>query len=125
VKFALGIANILLRRWILILAAVPLAATLAITITFASAAHRSTVWGAIDCGNSTGFSFSQLSPRHAVFTARVIIVPHAGRVDGHSGGNWAIGVVEESFWGLPAWFPHFVLLVNDDFWENTTVLVNG
>lgn len=26
---------------------------------------------------------------------------------------------------MPSWFPHLVLLINDTYWENTTVLVSG
>ena len=85
---------------------------------------HSSLTGAIDCFASP-FSLSPRGPQHAVFTARLIRVGHQGRVDDNWGGDWAVGVVEESFWGLPAWPLHFVLLINNTYWESTTVLVSG
>lgn len=114
----------MLRRWIVIFVAVTLMAIAALGGTLVWTAMHSSSAGAIDCFASP-FSLSPRSPQHAVFTARLIRVAHAGRVDDHWGGDWAVGVVEESFWGLPAWFPHFVLLINNTYWENTTVLVSG
>jgi hypothetical protein len=114
----------MLRRWILIFVVVPSVAILALATSLVWAALHSSSAGGIDCGSSQ-FSLSQLGPEHAVFTARLVRAAHTGRVDGYWGGDWAIGVVEESFWGLPVWFPHFVLLVNGTYWENTTVLVSG
>ena len=114
----------MLRRWIVIFAAVTLMAIAALGGTFVWTAMHSSPAGAVDCFASP-FSLSPRSPQHAVFTARLIRVAHMGRVDGHWGGDWAVGIVEESFWGLPAWPLHFVLLINNAYWENTTVLVSG
>jgi hypothetical protein len=75
------------------------------------------------------------SPSHAVFTARVIFAarsfdarrtenglrPTGPDVDV---GDWAIGVVEESFWGLPRW-ARVVLLTNNVYWKGETYFVDG
>jgi len=75
-------------------------------------------------------------PGHAVFTARII---YAGRsldalIDCHGilwrdadrrEGDWAIGVVQERFWGLPRWLPHLVLLTHCRFWQGETYFVDG
>ena len=80
------------------------------------------------------------SPFHAVFTARVILVgrsiealtrdrglfrdPHIpGARDPHV-GDWAIGVVEERFWGLPSW-SRLVLLTNFIYWKDAAYFVDG
>ena len=80
------------------------------------------------------------SPYHAVFTARVIFVGRSieamtrdrglfrdpqipGARDPHV-GDWAIGVVEERFWGLPSW-SRFVLLTNFIYWKDATYFVDG
>jgi hypothetical protein len=112
------------RRCIQLFVAVTLLAILAVGTSFVWAAMHSSLAGATDCFESP-FSLSPLSPDHTVFRARLIRVAQTVRVDGVWGGAWAIGVVDESFWGLPPWAPHFVLIINDTFWENTTVLVSG
>jgi hypothetical protein len=114
----------MLRGWIRMFVAVTLMAILALGTTFVWTAVHSSSAGGIDCSASV-FSLSPLSPQHAVFTARLIRVAHTGRVDDHWGGDWAVGIVEESFWGLPTWPLHFVLLINNTYWENTTVLASG
>ena len=38
--------------------------------------------------------------------------------------DWAIGVVEESFWGMPRW-TRFVLLTNNVYWKRETYFVDG
>jgi hypothetical protein len=40
-------------------------------------------------------------------------------------GDWAIGVVQESFWGLPKWTPHLVLLTHFVYWKGETYFVDG
>jgi len=70
-----------------------------------------------------------------VFTARVIFAGRSIearaavnglRPTGPDGdvGDWAIGVVEESFWGLPRW-TRFVLLTNNVYWKGETYFVDG
>ena len=80
------------------------------------------------------------SPFHAVFTARVIFVGRSiealtrdrglfrdaqipGARDPHV-GDWAIGVVEERFWGLPSW-SRVVLLTNFIYWKDADYFVDG
>jgi hypothetical protein len=77
-----------------------------------------------------------LSPTHAVFTARVVFAARSieALTDEHdflrpSGpdravGDWAIGIVEERFWGMPLW-TRFVLLTNHVYWEGETYFVDG
>jgi hypothetical protein len=75
------------------------------------------------------------SPTHAVFTARVIIAARsieARRTESglwptgpdRDVGDWAIGVVEENFWGLPRW-TRVVLLTNNVYWKGETYFVDG
>jgi hypothetical protein len=76
------------------------------------------------------------SPTHAVFTAKILF---AGRsidtlVGSHGGlgssssdhrvGDWAIGLVQERFWGVPHW-TRLVLLTNYVYWEGETYFVDG
>jgi len=77
-----------------------------------------------------------LYPAHAVFTAKVLF---AGRSiealqtshgapqpsDGDSKvGDWAIGLVQERFWGMPKW-TRLVLLTNYVYWDGETYFVDG
>jgi len=62
---------------------------------------------------------------HAVFTALVIRTGHSVRAIGKSGGSWAIGVVEQRYWGVPSWKPQFVLLTGSWFVEDETFLISG
>jgi len=80
------------------------------------------------------------SPYHAVFTARVIFVgrstealfyargyfrdPGIPESRDRRFGDWAVGVVQERFWGLPSW-SRFVLLKNFVYRENQTYFVDG
>jgi len=80
------------------------------------------------------------SPYHAVFTARVIFVgrsiealtyrksyfrdPQIPESRDPSVGDWAIGVVQERFWGLPSW-SRLVLLKNFVYRKNETYFVDG
>lgn len=74
-------------------------------------------------------------PNHAVFTARVIFAARSiearGAVDGlrptgpdGDVGDWAIGVVQEDFWGMPRW-TRIVLLKNNVYWNGETYFVDG
>jgi len=105
-------------------------------VTIGLSAFRSSFNG--DCGGTPLFVRS-LHPSQAVFTARVVF---AGRSIGaltrgwQSGfdqptgahdrrvGDWAIGVVQERFWGLPSW-PRLVLLTNYIYWEAETYFIDG
>jgi hypothetical protein len=40
-------------------------------------------------------------------------------------GDWAVGVVQEEFWGLPFWTPRLVLLTNYIYWKNEDYFVDG
>jgi len=66
-----------------------------------------------------------MSPNHAVFTARLIRVDHKVKVGGRWAGDWGIGVVQESFWGLPPLTPHLVFIENQLSWEGETYFVSG
>lgn len=89
-----------------------------------------------DCRGKPPFVHS-LSPSHAVFTARVIFVGRStqaltrnswfsvGGVHDRRVGDWAIGVVQERFWGLPWWGPRLVLLTNYIYWKDETYFIDG
>ncbi len=80
------------------------------------------------------------SPYHAVFTARVIFVGRSieAFINGRGifrdpkftesrdprVGDWAVGVVQEKFWGLPSW-SRLVLLTNFIYWKDATYFVDG
>jgi hypothetical protein len=92
-----------------------------------------------DCHGKPPFVHPE-SPYHAVFTARVIFVgrsiealsnhrgifrdPHFPESRDPSVGDWAIGVVQERFWGLPSW-SRLVLLKNFIYRKNETYFVDG
>jgi hypothetical protein len=77
------------------------------------------------------------SPTHAVFTARVIIVGRSREartratglgsleVQDSRLGDWAIGVVEKRFWGMPSRWPHLVLLTDFIYWQGETYFIDG
>jgi hypothetical protein len=99
-------------------------AALDIPVTLALAARRSS--GAnFGCGKGPRLFAQPLSSRHAVFTARLIRVAHTQRVSGRWVGEWAIGAVQDRFWGLPSWSPRLILLTNNFFWEGETYFVDG
>lgn len=80
------------------------------------------------------------SQYHAVFTARVIFVgrsmealtrekglfrdPHIPGSRDPRVGDWAVGVVQEKFWGLPSW-SRLVLLTNFIYWKDATYFIDG
>jgi hypothetical protein len=104
----------------LVVAALDIGTTLALT------AWESSVNGP-DCAGRQLF-MQPVFPRHAVFTAHLVRVGHAAHATGNKkkwAGDWAIGVVEERFWGLPSVWPRFVLLTNSIFWEDERYFVDG
>lgn len=92
--------------------------------TFALSAWWSSTWTP-DCGGRRLFT-EPVFPDHSVFTARLILVGHTSSTVFPAGmvGDWAIGVVEDRFWGLPRW-SHFVLLTNHVFWKHQTYFIDG
>jgi hypothetical protein len=88
-----------------------------------------------DCGERQPF-LHPLSPTQAVFTARVVFAARSIDALGavHSAlhlsgrdrkvGDWAIGIVQERFWGMPHW-TRLVLLTNYVYWEGETYFVDG
>jgi hypothetical protein len=88
-----------------------------------------------DCRARPPFVHAQQEDR-AVFTARVIYVGRSvhTRKDLRSAaialrdspvGDWAIGVIQERFWGIPSRWPHLVLLTNFIFWKGGTYFIDG
>jgi hypothetical protein len=105
-----------------------------ITMTFVRAALTSSLFSG-DCNGKPPFTHPQ-SSYHAVFTARAIYVglslgtllqsrsnPNALH-DPHE-GEWAIGVVQERFWGVPSRWPHLVLMTNFVYWKGETYFIDG
>jgi len=101
-----------------------LVGVLLLTGTFAFTVLRATSGWSVNC-RSSGLFVKPVTPQHAVFIARLIWVGHKTKVSGEWAGDWAIGVVQERFWGLQPWSPHFVLLTNQIFWEGETVFMSG
>jgi len=96
---------------------------LAVVGIFALAVARSTLFTP-DCSGSRLF-VKPVGPGHAVFTARLVWAGHTAKVNGRWAGDWAIGVVQENFWGLPQWAPHLVLLTNHMYREGETFFISG
>ncbi|HVP47390.1 MAG TPA: hypothetical protein VMT32_12430 [Bryobacteraceae bacterium] len=92
----------------------------AATLTWAAARSRFRVF---DCSGRPLF-IRPWRPDHAVFTARLIYVHHGERVSGRRQGLWAIGLVQERFWGL-FWSERVVLLTHNIFRENETSFIDG
>jgi hypothetical protein len=66
-----------------------------------------------------------------VFTAKVVYAARSiysltriREYDGGDWGDWAIGIVQEQFWGMPRW-THLVLLTNYVYWGGETYFVDG
>jgi hypothetical protein len=88
-----------------------------------------------DCQGTQAF-LRPLVPTQAVFTAKVVFAARSidALVDEHNGlhpsgrdrkvGDWAIGIVQERFWGMPHW-TRLVLLTNYIYWEGETYFVDG
>lgn len=94
-----------------------LGGTLALTI------FRSTTNWSMLC-KGPGFFTKPVGANHIALTARLIRVGHVRRVRGKWAGDWAIGVVQERFWGLPSW-AHLVLLTDAIFWDGQTFFISG
>jgi hypothetical protein len=88
-----------------------------------------------DCGETPPFTHAR-SNSDAVFTARVIYVglslptqleirhqPEA--IHDPRAGEWAVGVVEERFWGVPSHWPGLVLMTNYIYWKGATYFIDG
>ena len=93
--------------------------------TFALSAWWSSTWTP-DCGGRGLFTKPVFSG-HSVFTARLVSVGGTSQESVFPRGmvgDWAIGVVQERFWGFPHW-SRFVLLTNYIFWKNQTYFIDG
>ena len=95
-----------------------------VAATVAMTAWQSSLWGP-DCSGRALFT-KPAFPGHAVFTARLIYVGHKNTDRlGWQAGDWAIGIVQDRFWGLPRWNSHLVLLTHAIFWEGETYFIDG
>jgi hypothetical protein len=105
-----------------------------IAMTFVRAALNSSLFSA-DCNGKPPFTHAE-SPYHAVFTARAIYVGPSLRTMLQSRNNpnalhdpgvgeWAIGVVQERFWGVPQRWPHLVLMTDFVYWKGETYFIDG
>lgn len=115
-----------IRRVLAILVVCLLVAGLDVVTTLALTAWQSSPNGP-DCGGR-GLFTQPVFPGHAVFTARVVRTGHGTQAIGDStkwAGTWAIGIVQERFWGVPSAWPRLVLLTNSIFWEGETYFVDG
>jgi hypothetical protein len=103
-------------------------------MNLALSAMRSSLWSP-DCGPKQPFTHS-LSPTQAVLTARVIYVGRSlearfrvpstlAHYPDRRLGDWAIGIVEMRYWGLPWWRPRLILLTDDIYWKGETYFVDG
>lgn len=107
---------------------------LTLTLTLLLCALRSNLFSS-NCRGKPPILRPQNST-HAVFTAKVLF---AGRsIDammdrgiefgpwswGQRNGDWAIGIVQEQFWGMPHW-TRLVLLINYVYWQGETYFVDG
>lgn len=111
------------RLWILCATCAAIV-LLDIAATLAFTAFGSSLWGP-DCGGRALFSKPAFAG-HAVFTARLVYVGHKNTDRlGWQAGDWAIGVVQDRFWGLPRWNSHLVLLTHAIFWEGETYFIDG
>lgn len=110
-------------------------ACLDIALTFLFVALRSSLYSA-DCIAIPPFTQPK-SSSHSVFTTRIIFVGRSIDAWRHSkvtlhhelydprAGDWAIGVVQEKFWGLPSWEARYVLLTNYVYWKGETYFIDG
>jgi hypothetical protein len=105
-----------------------------VAMTFVRAALDSSLFSG-DCNAKPLFTRAE-SPYHAVFTARAVCVglslrtllrsrnsPNALRDP--RAGEWAIGVVQERFWGVPQRWPHLVLMTNFVYSKGETYFIDG
>lgn len=120
-----------IRELALIVAAV---LVLDVAVTFALSAFFSSL-SSPDCGEAPPLTrpVQPAQAGSAVFTARAVLVGSSidGLLPTHQWirsshmGEWAIGVVEERFWGLPSWQPRFVLMTDFIYWKGQTYLIAG
>jgi hypothetical protein len=121
------VANVAITWAVILCAAIPLAA--------ARAAYTSRA-ASSNCGKRPPFTHA-LSADHAAFIARTVYVgfslqtrlqlqrlPVELRNDPRF-GEWAIGVVQERFWGIPSRWPRLVLLTGDVYWKGETYFIDG
>jgi hypothetical protein len=40
-------------------------------------------------------------------------------------GDWAVGIVQERFWGVPSHWPHLVLMTDFIYWKGETFFIDG
>jgi hypothetical protein len=112
----------LVRRIASIFAAFILVAALDLAVRFAIVIWHSGVFSR-EC-NGPRLFVQPWRPEHAVFTARLIRSAHTARTPRQWVGDWAIGIIEEPFWGI-APFPHPVLVAGSFFFEGDTYLIDG
>ena len=108
---------------------------LSIVFAFGLAALGSSLFSG-DCRGKPLITHPE-SARHAVFTARVIFVGRSIEAltrngglrslgpDDNRVGDWAIGVVQERFWGVPSRWPHLVLMTDFIYWKGETYFIDG
>lgn len=112
------------RRLGRIFATCAMVVVLDIVATLAMTAWQSSLWGP-DCAGRALFT-NPAFPGHVVFTARLIYAGHKNTDRlGWQAGDWAIGVVQDRFWGLPWWNSHWVLLTHAIFWQGETYFIDG
>ena len=99
-----------------------LAATVGVAAQFVITARESSLFRP-DCSGRPLFARPS-RPSHAVFTARLIRVSHDAWVSGKWQGKWAIGLIQDRFWGFLWWSP-LVLLTNTIYQEGETYFVDG
>ena len=105
-----------------------------VVIILGLSAIRSSLWSP-DCGAKQPFTHA-LSTNHTVFTVKAVFVgrslewllpnPNKPReIKNLPVGTWAIGVVQQRFWGLPPWWPRLVLLTDYVYWKDQTYFIDG
>lgn len=103
-------------------------------VATAREAYFSSMWNP-DCGLHPPVTRAN-SANHAAFTARVVYVGitlrtrlqfgrYPSKIPDSRIGEWAIGVVEERFWGMSPRWPHLVLLTNFIYWKDATYFIDG
>jgi hypothetical protein len=115
-----------IRRVLAVVAVCVLVAGMDVVATLALAVWQSSLNGP-DCGGRQLFS-QPAFPGHAVFAARLVRTGHKVHAIGDSKkwtSDWAVGIVQEKFWGLPSSWPRVVLLTNGIFWEGETYFIDG
>ncbi len=104
-----------------------------IMMAVVAAAYSSSLFSG-DCRATEPFTTSK-SENHSVFTARAVytgfsfnsrlqIQRNPQPIDPRV-GDWAIGVVQERFWGIPTRWPHLVLMTNFVFWKGEIYFIDG